>query len=273
MARPKIFLLQHLAASGGTVFSRGVSTIPGTVVLSEVHPDRNLPSKFDPIWQFASTYNLLSENDTDALHDHFLSSIQFINDICRRESRQLVIRDHFHHDFMLRRPSKTFEVLNKEFDVHRIYLARDPLDVWISWRERAWSEDLSLEAFLELWMKCWNEFSNEKTDTRVSFENFCSNPSDVILPIAQSMTRVWTEALLKNLYFRGNMTGSSGRDGGDIKPRRTQYELLAFADVRQFVESKTYESICDALGYKRFVDRDIPKIWRRALELPETPTG
>lgn len=267
MTRPKIFLLQHLACSGGTIFTRAVSTIPGTVVISEVHPDRNLQSKFDPVWQFLTAYKLLRVGDEKALHDQFLNSIEFISDVCRRESRQLVIRDHFHHDFERNVPSITNRVLSERFDVQRIYLARDPVDVWIALRERGWSGTLLLKDFLNKWLDTWKGFENTSACSRYSYEEFCENPSDAINEISLSMGRIWNETLLKYLYDRKNMTGNSGRDGGGIKRRRTQYELLAFEDVKLISSSNVYREICDSLGCKYFAKREIPKVWRSALNI------
>ncbi len=110
--KPTIRLLHQLGRSGGTVISKCLAVMDGTVLLSEVHPHnheilqkkgrRNL--QFMPLVQAQSWFGLVSNDDVlrfrrDGMPEGFLGEIGFIERQCTQRGLNLVLRDYNNLDF------------------------------------------------------------------------------------------------------------------------------------------------------------------------------
>lgn len=255
-----IFTLHHMAASGGTIIARAMAALPGTVVLSEIHPQLGAarPMTFDPLWQFEVGYELSTKSDVSRLQKLFVDRIKYVHDICMRERRRLIIRDHFHQDIVFDKgkASRLSEALSEHFKCVPVFSVRDPLDVWISLRERKWTGGLVLQEFLDLNVELLDRY---KDDTVIFYDKFVQSPQAALEPFIGEAGIPMTSFSADKLNQMTHATGDSGRSGGEIAPRKTRWFLIGDEDLRTFSTSPVYQDIVARLDLTPFAERKLPE--------------
>ena len=240
--------------------SRLIGGIDKAVVLSEIHPDGNLPRVFDPVWQLHKGYGLQTKSDALEVHEMFLGQIEYVHKICMRENRALFIRDHLHTDVIAnnRMESRLLNVLSGHFDIKKIYTVRDPMDTWASLKLRNEHGDWTFPEFLNLNIKLLDTFSDALI---LTYESACNDER----AFQQAVFEYADMSPEKGDFIgkadqRPHYTGNSGRQGGALSPRPTRWGLLNHEDVKFAYQSDDYRKFCKSLNMKSAFEREpIPK--------------
>lgn len=253
-----IYTLHHFACSGGTIISRMIGGLDRAVVLSEIHVDRNLPQRWNPLWQFKASYGLIKPEDQDDLDRVFLEEIKAIQKICKRENRVLFIRDHFHHDTIDKRQmrSRTSEVLSQAFNVKRIYTYRDPMEIWSSMRLHNWQRNVTLEQFLQIFLDAFDYFSDA---LQLSYHDACTDPKGFTRAVFDYAGMSGMDGdLIGKPDEREHYTGGSGRQSEKLSARPTRWGILSDAEIEFLSGSALYQACCERAGLPALKDRDLP---------------
>ncbi len=251
-AEAPVATLHHLANSGGTLLTRAVAVLADALVLSEVHPDRELAWLYHPFRQMAVGYGaLLDDTDRAALDRHFLDEMGVCRCVAARHGRRLVVRDHAQTDFFThgRRASRLRGLLAERFPVVPVATVRHPLDVYLAMRDNGLHDGApdavfdALAAFLDAFADC----------PVMRYESFVDDPVAALAHLAGLLgldpagappDRAALEAAMARVDW---MTGAGGRRSATVagRPRRevARFEVLACA------KSPVYADLCARLGY------------------------
>jgi len=142
---PRLRVIHHLARTGGTVISKCIASLPGVVLLSEVHPvgmGFKQLRLYNPLVQAGAWFGLISRREFDKAEAEgmgFAEAIALIEGRASARGKVLVIRDWTHLDYtglpFVRRPPMRMllpEALADRFDLTRIATVRHPIDQWLS---------------------------------------------------------------------------------------------------------------------------------------------
>ena len=91
MNKFEIRTIHHLSASGGTVISKCLASMPEVIFLSEINPlniEKVRFNPFDPLQQFQAQYQMLSISE---LESAFLERLKIIVDKCIENKKILIL--------------------------------------------------------------------------------------------------------------------------------------------------------------------------------------
>ncbi len=249
---PAVPTLHHLACSGGTLLARAVATHPHAMVLSEIHPDRELAGLFHPFPQIMAGYPAaVTPAVRDRFDARFLDDIAVCRETARDDGRRLVIRDHAQMDFVHhdRSRSRLRDVLAARFAVCPVVTVRHPLDTYLALRDTGWFHGRPTDVFDGM-ARLLAAFDDSPV---VRYEDFVAGPPATLgrlcglLGLDPAPVATDTAGLERAMAAVTWLTGASGRDGSAIgtRPRRRveRFEALLCA------KSATYEAVCHRLGY------------------------
>lgn len=241
----RVVTLHHLACSGGTIMTKCLAAMPGTMVLSEIHPERVAQPAFHPLEQIRRGYHAqLVDAHRDAILRHFVREIALAHEIARSIGKTLIVRDHSHVDFAWRnsRRSRLFDLLKSEFDVIPIITVRDPREVWQSVRREGWfdgtPEDLC-RSHLDL-------LEAIPGAPVFRYEDFTQNPDKIVRAMCDAAGIVFDPCYAGRLDRVTHLTGDSGRKSNVIQPRPAK--PLSEDDGRAFLASPSYHEFARRMG-------------------------
>lgn len=248
----RLVTLHHLACSGGTIFSRAIAAMNDVAILSEVHPDRHLGSRYDPLVQIEKGYGL-SADERRLLDARFLQDIQTCYDLCRNRGLTLIVRDHGHRDFVEtdRFRSRLIEVLSERFVIRPVVSIRDPVDVWLSYRQQGWFPGGTPDELCRRSLKLVEAFPDAPV---YRYEDFVEDPTPVLVDICDTFGLSFNPDYQEKMQTITHLTGDSGRRGPDITNRPRQ--RISKEEVQAFRCSRNYKELRKRFGYHQISQRE-----------------
>ena len=249
----RVITLHHFAGSGGTIIAKAIAAIGGTIVLSEIHPDRHLRGQYHPLVQLRQGYgDLLDDDDLRTIDEHFVEEIELVHGIASKHGRRLVIRDHAHRDFIEtdRFRSRLLDLLADRFEPVSLVSIRDPVDCYLS--------QLASDSGSGPWYRgepgefCRRLLAFADAFAGAAFlryEDFVDEPEGAMQGLCARLGLRFDPDFRGRLESFTHFTGDSGRRSDVIapRPRRELDDAMAIA----FADSSSYRELCRRLGYER----------------------
>lgn len=218
IAPRKVVTLHHLACSGGTIITKAIAAMPGTMVLSEIHPDRAAQPAFHAHTQIRKGYEEeLSRAHRGAMRGHFIREMVIAHAIAKSLGKTLVIRDHAHVDFAWRKDnhSMLIEQLHGQFEVTPIVTVRDPREVWLSAKHEGWF-DGTVDELCRAHCNLLEAFEGAAV---FAYEDFTQDPDACVRSMCDAAGIEFDPSFQSRLDDVQHLTGDSGRKSGVIAPR------------------------------------------------------
>lgn len=254
--RPRVRSVHHFACTGGTVICKLIGAMPNTVLLSEIDPLSTMSVKpqaptFMPTDLIAALRHSFRGVAEQVLVDVFLGGMGVLCDRLRLEGRSLVVRDHAHSQFCVKRsptdrPS-LHTILGMQFDLLSIVTVRHPLDSYASLVANNWHRHFE-PSDLETYAGRYGLFLDAHADLPIfKFEDFVQDPSVVSAAMCRTLELPWS-ATPQDLLPVVKMSGDSGRSTDVIAPRARR----EISDVinKEALISGAYHKLCARLGYE-----------------------
>ena len=259
-----LVLLHHLACSGGTILTRALEGMPGAAVLSEIHPDRQLESRFSAVRQFEKAYGPYDATERAKLDELFLDELGVLWGASKRQGRRLIIRDHTHSDFVWseRYTSRLRTLTDTRYEVTSILSVRDPVDVWISAKAKGWLGERDPDSFAYGYYRMLKYFGASHT---IRYEDFVRRPDEVMVDLCAAAGIAFDETYRTRMAGGDHLTGDSGRRSGVIRPRPRQYWRLSPQEASTLARSEWYAKVCECLGYKPLDVREAKSEFRKGI--------
>jgi hypothetical protein len=178
----------------------------------------------------------------------FKDQMDRVTDLARDRGWSVLVRDHSHSDFMLRKErsrESSLHLLMGHALGKRVVLVRHPLDSYLSSRSSGF-----LPAYvpnLESYCQRLLDF-DEALDgiQRHTYESFCRDP-DLVLPRLCQELGLPFEPEWRTRIARISLSGSSGRIGAEVEPRPRREISAQVAEEAD--ASASYEEVCSRWGY------------------------
>ncbi len=251
--------IHHLSCSGGTLISKCIAAMNNIALASEVHPyniGKNRFNPLDPLHLLFSS-NMLGYDKT-ILDEIFLSRISLSEKLCIRESKELVLRDHSHFDFLSKEiptseSTSVRNILRKNYKLRSIITTRNPIDSFISMNRHGWNHgNLDFDAYCGRILIFLYAYRNIDV---IRYEDFCKEPHAVLQRICLILNIDFNERFLSEFHTK-IVTGDSGRGNAltsieQLPPRSRSNEMQ-----KAICESANYREVCRKLNYN--VEHPLP---------------
>jgi hypothetical protein len=249
-----IRLLHHFACTGGTLFSKCISTMPSVQLLSEVDPLSTALDKEDRN-RFAPTdmVTLLRQSTRGAtsglIVELFLNNLQIVHARSCELRQRLVIRDHSHSHFCMgpRIPQrKTMrQIVSSKFASLSAITVRHPLDSFLSLEANGWESfsPFTLDEYCRRYLAFMRAYSGVPF---IKYEDLVTSPYMVMRKLCSCLQIPYSESFPQS-FGAVRLTGDSGRTGAAIeqRQRRTMSRVLRY----ELPRSRNYCRIKDLLQY------------------------
>ena len=252
--KPVIRVIHHLACSGGTLISKCISALPGTYLLSEVHPNSSIhigagTPRFSPsdITDLARHANI--PNVEAIAKNIFKNNVDLIDEHLNNLGGTLVLREHSHSDYCVGKnvqPRSTLiSVLEEKYEVLSLVTVRNPVDCYLSMRHNGWLhfEPTTFDEYCRRYLSFLKQFSSERI---IKYEDFIDEPDTHLAKMAQILELPYTDTF-RETFSIFKVTGDSGRGSETIekKARRGFSKELS----QEIVESEAFQIILERLNY------------------------
>ena len=231
-SKPIVIMLSY-ARSGGTLLNRCISSLPNTLVLSEINIEALCPNSCSTIKDQAKRWYGL-----ELKSEGFIENINEIYVYCISKNLTLVIRDWTFGSFVPSRynkfkPSKslaTLDAISKSFSIISFAFVRNSIDIWLSL-------NASSRTFYDKNLEFLYEFTKSLMNKKIrifKYEDFCNNPVQEMKTICGYIGINYSDLFLNYADFK-NVTGdidlpdhSRGIKRGKIGllPRRESFDLF-----------------------------------------------
>lgn len=250
---PPLRTIHHFACTGGTVISKCIAALPGTVVLSEIDPLSLMPLQNHKVFAPTDLILALRQSVPELPEKHLVEIFTAGVRVAKREltlqGYDLVIRDHAHSQFATgvnaaNRPT-LLELLSADFPVRAVLTVRHPLDSFLSLTRNGWLH--FKPATLDEYCRRYITFLDRHASTAVlKYEDFTEDPDRFLQRIC-GILNLRYHSLALDAFSAIQMSGDSGRSGAVIATRARQEVPPEIAD--QTGASMFYRLICERLGY------------------------
>lgn len=253
-AVPAVRSLHHFACTGGTLISKCLAALPGSVLLSEIDPLSTLhlgrgQKLFFPTDILADLHIGVRRPTAEDLCDIFMAGILRMRDRLAESGQTLIVRDHAHSQFCTDvdpagRPT-VHDILAKRAPVRALLTLRHPLDSFLALQANKW--DHFAPFTLEEYCLRYRVFlAAHDGIARISYEAFVAEPEKVLQQMCDILDLPFNPLAL-DLIDLFRLSGDSGRSSGQIvpRPRRAVPKELAL----QADQGPTYGKLCAELGY------------------------
>jgi hypothetical protein len=248
-AKPMIRVIHHFACNGGSLFTKCLSSMANTFILSEVHPHFYQHLKTDMATFLPSDIATLAmqagvPGPYKLARKIFNQSIKSTHGHVEQLGGILVLRDHSHSDFCVgteyRQKTLITELLKDDFDVISIATVRNPIDAYSSLLLNGWVH-FSPQTF-DAYCERLNQFLVQfKKQNIIYYEDFVRQPEKVMEKMCLILNIEYDESFM-DLYDQFKVTGDSGRKSSGISKRRRR-EVTA--ELKSEIESsKHFRLIC-----------------------------
>ena len=265
---PRVRILHQLGRSGGTIISRCLAVMDGTLLLSEVHPYINevlrvrCPDikQYLPLVQAEHWFNLTTSKDHEELEKQgllgdFVAEIALIHQRCTARGERLVIRDFNNLDFAginyhASPPFRftTFETLQERFGTFRFFTVRHPANQWAS-LTKLFTEDPT--PMLQRFLLGFRLFAEHAADVGfVRYEDFTRHLERELKSICEALELpydpTWQARWAGYKKITGDIRARTGKS--EISPPRRNviepgllHRLRSNADYRKSLELLGYQ--------------------------------
>jgi hypothetical protein len=200
-ALPTLPILRTLGGCGGTIVSKCLGAMEGTVLLSESSPftarlfdhrlnplamlRRHAPEDIPPAFVACDAEALANPE----VYGNFVGELQ--GRLAARK-RRLVIRDYGYGDFIGRpfvtqaaNRSSLDEALRGRFNLREVYLVRHPIDQYLSLRgHKAVRRNVDARTFMEGVVRATAAYKNS---TVIRFEDFLQDPDAILRRMTEAL--------------------------------------------------------------------------------------
>jgi len=246
--KEKIRTIHHLASSGGTIISKSIAAQPDVVFLSELNPSHaTLFSPLDPYPQLVANYPHIFPGRTRP--DLLLDRIRDIREACAEKRLSLVIRDHSHTDFMLRKvgvPELRSMLQRADFEVASIATIRNPIDAWLSMSESGFNRAIPDFTTYCQRVKLFTEFYADLPLFR--YEDFIADTAGVVAAMAGNLDLAFDEGFETRMGSI-RISGDSGRLRNNTRVQTLQRRHMP-DELREEASRPENVDALAALGYE-----------------------
>lgn len=255
--KPLLRMIHHFACSGGTLFSKCLSALPNTYVLSEAHPFSTLhvnpkraaylPSDITTLARYAK----IPEVD-ELAQTLFVEGVKSTEAHVSKQGGALVLREHSHSDYCVgkevARRRSAQSVLEEHFEILSLVTVRNPVDAYLSLKSNGWIHFApgTFEEYCQRFLLFLEDYSDCHL---IKYEDFVADPANVMDETAKILQLECDDSFL-DTFDLFQVTGDSGRSGSAIKsrPRRPVDQDLA----QEFRSSATFKVIAERLDYSEY---------------------
>lgn len=241
-------LIHHLSATGGTLISRCLATMPDVVLLSELHPLAASMAPFyplDPLGQIAWNYPHLLPSE-ERMYELFRERLAPVVEWCRTHKKRLVLRDHSHSDYLTDRTPgmRLADALRGRYLLRQVVTIRNPIDAWLSMVENGFAAQLTgFEQYCERHLRFLDDYAGVPV---WRYEDFVVDPDQVM----RAMCAELDLPFLRGFEARAAdvvLTGDSGRRPRAIAvlPRRAAAAIF----LEEAVKLSAYRQISERFNY------------------------
>lgn len=250
--------VHHFACTGGTLISKCIAAMPNTQLLSEVDPLSDAAAVQAKKTRFAPTdvITLMRQStrgiDAKLIIDLFLNNLGIIYSESIRLGQRLVLRDHAHGHFCVglkipERPSLR-EIISTRFETLSLVTVRHPIDSFLALKNNEWVH-FTPSTFDEYCRRYMLFLESYKDVPVIRYEDFVNNPSEV-MPDVCNLLKVPFNGQFVDLFSVLEMSGDSGRRGGQIKRRPRRKMIIDVSG--ELNKSINYRNLCEKLDYSKF---------------------
>lgn len=252
-SKPPIRTLHHFACTGGTLFSKLLSVMPDTVLLSEIDPLSRIGRKrqrgpfapTDTLRAMAGTQHLSNDDDMIAV---FNASMKELEKRVEAHSQKLLIRDHTHSHYCFGEvmPRKTLRrILMEIFDVQSILTVRHPLYSYMSLSANDWIHfaPKSIEEYSKRYLLFLNDYADAPI---VKYEALINSTEKTLLQVCEKLSLPYRGGA-ESRIGEVKISGDSGRSGAHIAERPPRSPPTGL--IEQLPLSPNYRVLCDRLEY------------------------
>lgn len=252
-ARPAapVRLIHHFACTGGTLFSKCLSAIPNTRLLSEIDPLSPMTTRqFAPSDLIRHLAHDVRGTDPELLIDIFLAGTVALYDWCEVRGQRLVLRDHSHSHFctgglqISQRPTLR-DIIQRRLPALSVLTVRHPMESYLAVKEKNWFQfaPTTLEEYARRYLVFLDTYADAPF---YRYEDMVEDPHEVFAQICDSLALPFSENIF-DIFPVVALTGDSGRKGSVIAPRPRR---VVPADVAAQAESSSvYTRLCSRMGY------------------------
>ncbi len=244
--RTNVVLVHHQACTGGTLVSRCLAALPGTRLLSEIHPFYTVEKPFSPsapVDQYIKLYGALPNW---AVQQHFRSQVELLANVAGFEDKILILRDHSHADFMQSKIHGKTPVRDylTDFSTVSLVTIRHPLDSFLSAMASRWTGGVnnSLATYSGRYMRFLDAYEGTP---KLKYEELTANPVDVIEKVCLELNLTFDYNFATGIS-QHSLSGDSGRSSSKIGLRKRRNVP---AKVEAERKSPAYQTLCNRLGY------------------------
>ncbi|MEP7704338.1 hypothetical protein [Paraglaciecola sp. 25GB23A] len=243
-AKPIMRVIHHFACSGGTLFTKCLSSMANTFILSEVHPHFYQHLQTDMATFLPSDIATLAMQagvpDPNKLaRKIFHQSVKSAHEHVDQRGGILVLRDHSHSDFCVgaeyRQKTLITELLKDDFNVISVATVRNPIDAYSSLLANDWVHfsPQTFDAYCERLSQFLVQFKKENI---IYYEDFVDCPPQIMEKMCSILNIEYDESFL-DLYDQFKVSGDSGRKTSDIS-KRGRREVSA--ELKNEIEDSEY---------------------------------
>lgn len=248
---PVLRTVHHFACTGGTLISKCISSMPCTLLLSEVDPlsSRTVSGRFAPTDLIELARLGSKPPSQETVLRVFLAGLSALEADVRSMGQDLVLRDHSHGHFcdssdIPDRPTLR-EILMPNYQLLSLVTVRHPLDSFLSLRRLEWLH--FLPATIEEYARRYHLFLDRYEGIQIfRYEDFVGNPKGLMPQFCEVLKLPYNPDFV-NLFSAQKLSGDSGRSSTVIERRQRR----AIPDTVQdmLVAAPIYTSLCARLGY------------------------
>lgn len=252
-----IGIIHHFACSGGTIISKCIAAMPGSVFLSEIDPLSKIrtasPPRFAPTDIIEQLIHSRHRQPDSVLVDMFLASISALYKATQKNGQRLVIRDHPHSQFCLdvdwtARPT-VHEIIGARHRVQSVITVRHPMASYLSLCHNIFNNkwDRFFPTTLEQYAIRYSAFLDRHSDCPIIYyEDFVNNTEATLMAICKALDLSYVPGI-PTLISIVKMSGDSGRGGDVIKARAKR--PVPENTKKEIGDSPSYQQLCKKLGY------------------------
>jgi len=247
-------LVHHFSCTGGTMISRCIASMPNIQLLSEIDPlstalDTSTKPRFAPTDIITLLRGGTRGTDPQFIVELFLNDINAIHAYTTGIGQRLVLRNHAHSHYctgeLVSDRLSLQQMIATRFATKSVLTVRHPLDSFLSLLANAWVtfSPPSLDEYSKRYLAFLRAHAGVPV---MQYESFADEPDNFMLQLCKTLS-IPFNAYYKSLYDAFELTGASGRGGGDIHRR----DRRAIDDATQAERkiSRYYEELCFTMNY------------------------
>ena len=243
--KPRLVLLHHQAATGGTLISAMLASHPQVRLLSEIHPDYLANGGFSPSTPVDQYQRHFGPLPSDLAQAAFRDQITHLTRAAAADGCILIVRDHAHRDVMKHPDRPVDHVLRDALGriaESSLLTVRHPLDSYLS-AGRDWLSALpDLDAYAERYLGFLGAYP---ASSIYRYEDLVADPKALFRNLTSEL-RLSRLAFDPSKLRPDTLSGNSGRSGPAISLRRRRRVPRS---LRKQLAGDKYRLLCTRLGY------------------------